>query len=118
MIGAHCGKWCCWEVFNDTALLQRHLYRGEGRAHHFNNLSISNFTLTRQAYKKTIGVDFLEKKLKSGGEDLRLMIWDTAGQEEFDSMTKAYYRGKYGGEATACLMKMEEQSAYCSVACL
>lgn len=28
------------------------------------------------------------------GEDLRLMIWDTAGQEEFDAMTKAYYRGK------------------------
>lgn len=21
------------------------------------------------------------------------MVWDTAGQEEFDSITKAYYRG-------------------------
>ena len=28
-----------------------------------------------------------------GGEDLRLMIWDTAGQEEFDAITKSYYRG-------------------------
>lgn len=27
------------------------------------------------------------------GEDVRLMIWDTAGQEEFDAITKAYYRG-------------------------
>ena len=26
-------------------------------------------------------------------EDMRLMIWDTAGQEEFDSITKSYYRG-------------------------
>uniref|UniRef100_A0A2K6EPS6 RAB23, member RAS oncogene family n=1 Tax=Propithecus coquereli TaxID=379532 RepID=A0A2K6EPS6_PROCO len=33
-------------------------------------------------YKKTIGVDFLE-----------LVPWDTAGQEKFDSVTKAYYRG-------------------------
>lgn len=27
------------------------------------------------------------------GEDTRLMLWDTAGQEEFDAITKAYYRG-------------------------
>lgn len=27
------------------------------------------------------------------GEDIRLMLWDTAGQEEFDAITKAYYRG-------------------------
>lgn len=27
-------------------------------------------------------------------EDIRLMLWDTAGQEEFDAITKAYYRGK------------------------
>lgn len=52
-----------------------------------------------QDYKKTIGVDFLEKKLSLEGEELRLMIWDTAGQEEFDSMTKAYYR-----DAEACVV--------------
>ena len=28
------------------------------------------------------------------GEDIRLMLWDTAGQEEFDAITKAYYRGR------------------------
>lgn len=27
-------------------------------------------------------------------EEVRLMLWDTAGQEEFDAITKAYYRGK------------------------
>lgn len=31
------------------------------------------------------------------GEEVRLMLWDTAGQEEFDAITKAYYRGE-----TAC----------------
>ena len=29
------------------------------------------------------------------GDDIRLMLWDTAGQEEFDAITKAYYRGDY-----------------------
>lgn len=47
-------------------------------------------------YKKTIGVDFLEKQLyvPSLGEDVRCFVWDTAGQEEFDSITKTYYRGR------------------------
>ncbi|KAG8237605.1 hypothetical protein J437_LFUL012404 [Ladona fulva] len=35
----------------------------------------------------------------SPGEPVRLMLWDTAGQEEFDALTKAYYRG-----AHACLL--------------
>lgn len=33
------------------------------------------------------------------GEDIRIMLWDTAGQEEFDAITKAYYRG-----AQACVL--------------
>ena len=33
------------------------------------------------------------------GHDVRLMLWDTAGQEEFDAITKAYYRG-----AQACVV--------------
>ena len=52
-----------------------------------------------KSYKKTIGVDFLEKQLRVHGEDVRLMLWDTAGQEEFDAITKAYYRG-----AQACVV--------------
>jgi small GTP-binding protein len=45
-------------------------------------------------YKKTIGVDFLEKTIEvSDLETVKLMIWDTAGQEEFDALTASYYRG-------------------------
>ncbi|XP_046332273.1 ras-related protein Rab-23-like [Haliotis rufescens] len=50
-------------------------------------------------YKKTIGVDFLERQIEVNQEDIRLMLWDTAGQEEFDAITKAYYRG-----AQACVL--------------
>ena len=43
----------------------------------------------------------MEKNLwvDSVGEDIRLMLWDTAGQEEFETITRAYYRG--GG---ACVL--------------
>ncbi|KAE8894005.1 hypothetical protein PF005_g14007 [Phytophthora fragariae] len=46
-------------------------------------------------YKKTIGVDFMEKtvELRDLDETINLMIWDTAGQEEFDTLTSRYYKG-------------------------
>lgn len=50
-------------------------------------------------YKKTIGVDFLERQIDLNAQEVRLMLWDTAGQEEFDAITKAYYRG-----AQACVL--------------
>lgn len=48
-------------------------------------------------YKKTIGVDFLERQIEVNDEEVRLMLWDTAGQEEFDAITKSYYRGASAG---------------------
>ena len=41
----------------------------------------------------------MEKQLRVLGEDVRLMLWDTAGQEEFDALTRSYYRG-----AQACVV--------------
>lgn len=63
-------------------------------------------------YKKTIGVDFLERVLHvdSLGQDVRLMVWDTAGQEEFDSITRTYFRGNRtlgSGDTTVCGMNSE-----------
>lgn len=51
-------------------------------------------------YKKTIGVDFLEKKLHLNalGEEITYLLWDTAGQEEYDAVTRTYYKG-----AGACI---------------
>lgn len=70
-------------------------------------------------YKKTIGVDFLERVMTIDDQSVRLMLWDTAGQEgmkchcsmkseirndffnsiEFDAITRTYYRG-----ANACVL--------------
>lgn len=48
-----------------------------------------------EEYKKTIGVDYLQKKkfMKSINREVQFNIWDTAGQEYFDAITKKYYRG-------------------------
>jgi Ras-related protein Rab-23 len=52
-------------------------------------------------YKKTLAVDFLEKNtyLNATGEDITFHLWDTAGQEEYDQLTRTYYKG-----AGACII--------------
>ena len=54
-----------------------------------------------EEYKKTLGVDFLQKKhvIKELGEEVEFYIWDTAGQEEYNSLTRRYYKG-----ASACII--------------
>ena len=60
-------------------------------------------------YKKTIGVDFMERTqwVEALGEDVKLMVWDTAGQEEFDSITRTFYRGRCPGQLGACVVAGE-----------
>ncbi len=41
----------------------------------------------------TIGVEFNSYLIKVENKSLKLMIWDTAGQENFRSVTKIFYRG-------------------------
>lgn len=53
-------------------------------------------------YKKTLGVDFSEKRdyhVESIDEVMTMHVWDTAGQEEYDAVTAQYYRG-----ADACVL--------------
>jgi small GTP-binding protein len=44
----------------------------------------------------TLGFDYRRKELVINGEALTLQIWDTAGQENFRSITKSYMRGADG----------------------
>ena len=54
-----------------------------------------------EEYKKTLGVDFLQRKhfIKEVGEEVEFYLWDTAGQEEYNSLTRRYYKG-----ASACIL--------------
>lgn len=41
----------------------------------------------------TIGVEFGSSKISIKNKELKLQIWDTAGQESFKSITRSYFRG-------------------------
>ena len=46
-----------------------------------------------EEYDITVGVEFGAKTIDINGRMAKLQIWDTAGQDSFKSITRAYYRG-------------------------
>ncbi|KAF4659614.1 Ras- protein Rab-2A [Perkinsus chesapeaki] len=50
----------------------------------------------RPDHDLTIGVEFGARLVNVDGKQIKLQIWDTAGQESFRSITRSYYRGATG----------------------
>lgn len=44
-------------------------------------------------YEPSIGVDFFSKTMRYKGKQIKLQIWDSAGQEKFKSLIPNYIRG-------------------------
>ena len=60
----------------------------------------------------TIGVEFNTYIVRVNGKVIKLQIWDTAGQENFRSVTKIFYRN-----AHACILTyaIDSQSSFQNV---
>ena len=63
----------------------------------------NNFTAQ---YKATIGADFLSKEIISQEKLINMQIWDTAGQEKFQSVQGVFYKG-----SDACMLVFDLTSA-------
>jgi len=50
----------------------------------------------REEHELTIGVEFSIKYLEIKNKNIKIQIWDTAGEEQFQSITKSYYRNAIG----------------------
>ena len=49
----------------------------------------------RNEHEVTIGVEFGSFFVKLEGKTIKIQIWDTAGQEAFQSVTKVFYKGSH-----------------------
>lgn len=58
-----------------------------------NRFADNTFT---DSFLTTVGVDFKIKTIEIDGVPIKIQIWDTAGQEQFHTITKSYYRGSHG----------------------
>ena len=56
----------------------------------------------KEEYQLTIGVEFGSNNVIIGDNTYRIQIWDTAGQENFRSITRSYYKN------TACAIIVYE----------
>ena len=54
------------------------------------------YNKTKKETTQTVGVEFASKLLSFNEKEIKLQIWDTAGQEKFRSVTKSYYRSAIG----------------------
>ena len=43
-------------------------------------------------YEPSIGVDFMSKNIKYKGQNIKLQMWDTAGQEKYKGLIPSYVR--------------------------
>ncbi|XP_052784088.1 ras-related protein Rab-11B-like [Mya arenaria] len=46
--------------------------------------------------KSTIGVEFATRTVDIEGRSVKAQVWDTAGQDRYRAITRAYYRGAVG----------------------
>lgn len=53
-------------------------------------------TFADTKHKTTLGFDFITKTIERGGKKVELEIWDTAGQDQYRSVTKIYYKEAHG----------------------
>ena len=82
---------------------------GQRAEHLFNLIIIGDSTVgktnilsrySRNSFSKdfvtTIGVDFKTKTIQIDGIWVKLVVWDTAGSERFNSITTSYFRSAHG----------------------
>ena len=50
----------------------------------------------RVQHELTIGVEFGAKTIELNNKTIKIEIWDTAGQEQFQAITRTYYKGAIG----------------------
>ena len=60
------------------------------------NIITLDKTLINESILSTIGIDFKTKYIKVRDASVKVLIWDTAGQEKFRNIAKQYYQGANG----------------------
>ncbi len=60
----------------------------------------------------TVGVDLRIKTVRMSGRTVKLKIWDTAGQEQYRTITKSFYRGAH---AVIMVYDITSQSSFKSM---
>ena len=72
--------------------LLKYIILGDSSVGKTNILSVFKSGTFNEKLSPSIGVEFITKNIEIHNMIFRLQIWDTAGQENFLSMTRVYFR--------------------------
>ena len=79
-------------VYNNYNYLLKFIIVGDSSVGKSNLLMKFAYNKFTDDYQATVGVEFAAKNIKIEQEIFRVQVWDTAGQENFRSITRAYYK--------------------------
>ena len=77
---------------NNVDYILKYIIIGDAAVGKSNLLLRYVFNTFKPEYQLTIGVEFGEKNIKHNNKNFQLQLWDTAGQEQFRSITRAYFK--------------------------
>ncbi len=63
----------------------------------------------KESYETTIGVNWATKQVDVLGQEVKLMIWDTGGQDAFASVRAQFYKGATG---VLCLFDLTNRESF------
>lgn len=66
----------------------------------------------KNQHEPTLGVEFGSKVFHIQNKKIKLQIWDTAGQESFKAITRAYYKGSI---ASLLVFDITSESSFINV---
>ena len=70
----------------------RIIFIGESGVGKSNIISRFRYNTFEDSFLTTIGIDFHIKMIKIRGREIKLNIWDTAGQKKYKGAIKSYYK--------------------------
>ena len=77
---------------NNFDYLLKYIIIGDAGVGKSNILLRYVYSTFKSEYQLTIGVEFGEKKVEVNNKVYKVQIWDTAGNEQFRSITRTYYK--------------------------
>ena len=79
-------------IYNNFNYLLKFIIVGDSSVGKSNLLMKFAYNKVNEDYQATVGVEFAAKNIEIEQKIFRVQVWDTAGQENFRSITRAYYK--------------------------
>lgn len=97
------------QVYHDRRLQYPLTYSDVGKSCLLLRLMEGRF---KNQHEPTLGVEFGSKVFHIQNKKIKLQIWDTAGQESFKAITRAYYKGSI---ASLLVFDITSESSFTNV---